>query len=149
MVDSQPVIYKVNISIDKNAVSQLLIFSLTFVVWISLLMKIYQQTSSRHRGVKKAFQFFFLVINIGWIISCLILLLQSVLKVLYQQEGRHGIVSLFPWYIVAILSCCFIDVIEGLIFSNGRRYKTFFIKALPTSQNAEKLDEKKNLVFTV
>ena len=107
-------VYKITVLFHKDGAIKLLAVCFFITVIICILVKVFKMHPKRYR---KQFQYnkLFDIFNVVWIIACLLLLCKCLWMIAYGEDDMDGVVKLFPWYILIILSCCVIDIAEQFL----------------------------------
>lgn len=115
-----------NITIKKEFLAQTSTLILVFIIWVALVMRTFRKSLAKTKQVKTARKFLniiFTVVNLVWIIACLFLIYESLARAFDPNVKEVHILSLYPWYLTAILSCCIIDMSEDFFMSAVERFR--------------------------
>lgn len=130
---------QISIIIPKESLKEFLLISVCFIVWFSLILKIYSKAVQSNIRIRKCFHATLTVVNLIWIVACLLLLTQSVASVIGQRINPDNILALFPWYIAAIISCCLIELFEACVTKKSSTQQALFLQPY----HHQKMEEEK------
>ena len=102
--------------LNYQDVLKILTFLLVMLSLIPLIMRFRKRLrQERMRKVRKIMKMIFAVLNVFWIIGCLCLLIMSAHIFLSDYQDKvERIEKTFPWYIITIILCCIIEIIESI-----------------------------------
>ena len=121
-------------------------FLLIIMIFIPLCIRLNKRLKQHNmKNIRMALQIIFTALNITWIVGCLFLLgLSAHIFLSNSRDKVDRIERTFPWYIITIVSCCFIELIEALFGlnqpadeSNMTRVINFKSKPLSVSSSFE------------
>ena len=117
----------INLFVRKQDLAELLTLILLLLIWVTLMVRSCRKTPVRTQQInqaKRLLEVGFTIVNLLWISACFCLVYQSIYFAINKNARDLDIVSLYPWYLAAILSCCAIDMTEEFLFSAVERNGT-------------------------
>uniref|UniRef100_A0A7M5X363 Uncharacterized protein n=1 Tax=Clytia hemisphaerica TaxID=252671 RepID=A0A7M5X363_9CNID len=102
--------------LNYRDVLKILTFLLVMLSLIPLIMRFRKRLRhERMYKVRKAIQTIFAFLNVIWIIGCVCLLIMSAHIFLSNYQDKvERIEKTFPWYIITIILCCIIEIVESI-----------------------------------
>ena len=138
---------RLEIAIRREDILNLFSLILIVMIFIPLCLRLKKRLKEPGmRNVRRCIQIIFTALNICWIAGCLFLLtLSAHIFLLNNDDKVERIERIFPWYIITIVSCCFIELIEALFGLNRPAEDSHtirFVKSTPLCKDGLTDDEK-------
>lgn len=140
---------QIEILLRRDDVLHFFSFLLIVMIFIPLCFRVNKRLKQQNmKNIRIALQIIFTILNISWIIGCLFLLgLSAHIFLSNSHDKVDRIEKTFPWYIITIVSCCFIELVEAVFGLNqsadeSNMTRVINFKSKPLSINSsEKSDD--------
>ena len=118
--------------VGRDEALQFFSFLMMVMIFIPLCLRLKKRLHhEKMRRIRRCLQIVFTALNICWIVGCLILLaLSAHIFFSNRQDKVDRIGRTFPWYIITILSCCLIEIIEAMFGLNNRDEETHVTRVI-------------------
>lgn len=109
---------RLQIVINRDCVIRIMTSLLVLLVLFPVMLRLKERLKSQSMlKVRKHLQIVFMILNICWIAGCVLLLfLSGHIIFVYERRAKVALIEeIFPWYVMTIVVCCIIEMIESML----------------------------------